>query len=155
MIMTCIGVNNYHLFLQFMVLTFIYFGLALAFNVYYNFYIEFEYSKEYILSVGLCSLILGVSQLGSIYYAYSMSTWYFGMASRNLHAVEESMAGETYNKAEYWGLVEKQDGCKDAKCSSDHDHKKSIPIPGPQGGRYNDNKNKIFLYTKKSSISNF
>jgi len=34
-----------------------------------------------------------------------MLKWYYGMATRNMHAVEESMAGTTYNKAHYWGLT--------------------------------------------------
>lgn len=40
-----------------------------------------------------------------------MLHWYSGMASKNMHAVEEAAAGNTYTKAEFWGLLggEKQD----------------------------------------------
>lgn len=99
MVMNCIGVNNYHLFLQFMVLTFLYFGTGLFLNVYYNLYLDFEQSKSYLLTVGLGSLIVGITQAGSMWYAYTMVKWYFSLAARNMHAVEESASGTTYNNA--------------------------------------------------------
>ena len=34
-----------------------------------------------------------------------MFRWYFGMACRNMHAVEETATGATYNKALYWGII--------------------------------------------------
>jgi len=40
MVMNCIGVNNYHMFLQFMALTLTYFGLGFLLNVYFNFYVD-------------------------------------------------------------------------------------------------------------------
>jgi hypothetical protein len=36
---------------------------------------------------------------GCAYYCYSLLTWYLAMASRGVHAVEESIAGTTYSKA--------------------------------------------------------
>jgi hypothetical protein len=116
------------------VLTFFYFGTGLFLNLYYNFYVDFEYSPTYLLSVSLTSVIIGLSQAGSAYYAYSMCNWYFGMATRNVHAVEESIAGTTYNNAEYWGLIEK-DG-KDC-CEKEHKSvdKKVAAIPF---GKIND-----------------
>ena len=40
-----------------------------------------------------------------MYYAYSMGTWYFGMAARNMHAIEETIAGALYNKSDAVGLT--------------------------------------------------
>jgi hypothetical protein len=34
-----------------------------------------------------------------------MLLWYLQMAKKNMHAVEQSISGNTYNKAEYWGLL--------------------------------------------------
>ena len=31
------------------------------------------------------------------------------MAGRNLHAVEETASGATYNKALYWGIIKEED----------------------------------------------
>jgi hypothetical protein len=33
-----------------------------------------------------------------------MLSWYYGMAKKNMHAVEQSITGTIYNKAQYWGL---------------------------------------------------
>ena len=83
-------------------------------------------------------LIVAVCQAGSAYYAYSMLAWYYGMAIRNMHAVEESMTGTIYNKADYWGLT-------------GENHKEGEQVPNHDACC--DNK-RIFLYTKKSRYSN-
>ena len=85
-------------------LTALYFGFGLLTNLYFNFYIDFQWTKTYAISVGLWSFLVGISQGGSVFYAISMLRWYWSMASRNMHAVEESIAGSTYNKAEHWGM---------------------------------------------------
>ena len=40
--------------------------------------------------------------MGSMLYALFMLKWYFGMAIRNIHAIEESIAGSVYNKIQFW-----------------------------------------------------
>jgi hypothetical protein len=58
MVMNCIGANNYHLFLQFMFLTMVFFSFGGALNVYYNFYLDFKTTYDYTLKVGIVSLIV-------------------------------------------------------------------------------------------------
>jgi hypothetical protein len=43
-------------------------------------------------------------QAGIFLYAGSMLKWYFSMASRNMHAIEESIAGTTYCRSEYFKI---------------------------------------------------
>jgi hypothetical protein len=88
MVMNCIGVNNYHIFLQFMLLTFVYFSFGLYLNVKYNFYIDFKYETSYMLRNSIVCGGTALMQGGSGWYAYSMLTWYFKMASKNMHAIE-------------------------------------------------------------------
>lgn len=114
MLLNCIGVNNYHMFLQFMFLVALYFSVGLGLNVYYNFYLEYEPSKDYWCSVGITSLVVALKQIGCIFYSQNMLKWYFRMSIRGLNCVEESIAGEAYNKASYWGYVEKM-GLEKAK----------------------------------------
>jgi len=61
-----------------------------SYNVYYNFYIDFKYDYFYATKVLIFSFIVLVGELGSVYYAYSMLGWYWGMATRNMHCVEEN-----------------------------------------------------------------
>lgn len=43
-------------------------------------------------------------QAGIIFYAGNMLRWYFSMASRNMHAIEESIAGTTYCRSEFFKI---------------------------------------------------
>ena len=49
---------------------------------------------------GLALLLQG----GIIFYAGNMFRWYFSMASRNMHAIEESIAGTTYCRSEFFKI---------------------------------------------------
>ena len=90
------------------------------------------------------SLVVAVMQGGCTWYAQSMLSWYFKMASKNMHAVEQSISGNVYNKAEYWGLL---GGKNHGSCIS-----KDAPIPDPRCCEVLD---RIYLYTKPSDIDNF
>ena len=73
---------------------------GLYFNLKYNFWFDFKNEGwTYICNVWIPSAIVLIANGLSAYYCFSMLTWYFGMASRGVHAVEESMAGVTYSKA--------------------------------------------------------
>jgi hypothetical protein len=88
MVMNCVGVNNYHIFVQFMFLTFLYFMYGAYLNIKYNFKDDLKMEWTYLTWTGLCSLSVLIMQLGSGYYAFTMFTWYCGMAKKNLHAIE-------------------------------------------------------------------
>ena len=68
-----------------------------------------------------------------------MLKWYYGMALRNMHAVEEVSAGSTYNKADFWGLVGdmKKKEVSDMKCLKSEDPTK-----------------RVYLFTKSSKYLN-
>ena len=54
--------------------------------------------------MALC-LILFLHNVATGYYNYQLGTWYIGsMAVRNMHAVEETMIGNLYDKARYHKL---------------------------------------------------
>ena len=128
--MNCIGINNYHIFVQFMFLTMCYFISGAYLNIRYNMWKYWVYDFSYIL----VPLLILIMQIGSAWYAQSMLKWYFEMATKNMHAVEQSITGTTYNKAQYWGLLY-DPSCGDC-CSSSSD-------------KY------IYLFTKKSKLDNF
>ena len=69
-----------------------------------------------------------------------MLYWYWGMAIRNMHAVEEASAGTIYNKADFWGLV------GDMKRKDVND----APTPGNKESSYK----RICAYTKSSKFHN-
>jgi hypothetical protein len=71
-----------------------------------------------------------------------MLKWYWGMAVRNMHCIEESMAGAIYNKADYWGLV---GDCK--KKESDN-----APVPGSKVS--DKDYDRVWVYTKCSKFHN-
>ena len=99
MVMNCIGVNNYHLFLQMICLIMVNMLYQLGLNVYYNFWVDFDFYARY-WWVLVPAFLVGLVQAGAVWYAYGMGTWYFGMASRNMHAIEETIAGSVYNKSD-------------------------------------------------------
>lgn len=76
MVMNCIGVNNYHIFVQFMFLTMCYFVSGAYLNIRYNLWkfrtLDFVYILVFVLILAI--------QLGSAWYAHSMLKWYFEMA---------------------------------------------------------------------------
>mmetsp|Transcript_10293 Transcript_10293/g.15723 ORF Transcript_10293/g.15723 Transcript_10293/m.15723 type:complete len:110 (-) Transcript_10293:424-753(-) len=84
MVMNCIGVNNYHLFLQFLAVTVTWLAMGAVLNVKYNILMEQEYYPGTIL---ICAFVL-ILQGGCTWYAWSMLKWYFTMATQNMHAVE-------------------------------------------------------------------
>jgi hypothetical protein len=43
------------------------------------------------------------------YYNYQLATWYFSMAGQNMHAIEETIIGNLYDKAKYHQLYSKND----------------------------------------------
>jgi hypothetical protein len=88
MVMNCIGVNNYHIFIQFMALTFGYFAAGAYINLKYNFYFDFSYQREYMFSNTIVSVFILIMQIGSAWYAQSMFFWYVKMAKKNMHAIE-------------------------------------------------------------------
>lgn len=45
--------------------------------------------------------MLALHNLGTWYYNYQLAKWYLSMASRNMHAVEEVMIGQVYDKARF------------------------------------------------------
>ena len=102
MVMNCIGVNNYHLFIQFMILVVTFMSFSFYLNLKYNFYLDCKNENAYkfkVLPVSFCALVL---QVGSALYAAFMLKWYYGMAGRNIHALEESLSGQVYNKIDFW-----------------------------------------------------
>lgn len=139
MVMNCIGINNYHIFLQFMILVFSYETTGALLNLYYNFYIDFRYESGYMYGVFTMSLLALITQVGSAVYSFTMLNWYSGMTTRNMHAVEESMAGNTYTKASFWGLT--------------GDMKKKDPTKAPVPCK-EDYSKRIYLYTKRSRFEN-
>ena len=95
MVMNCIGINNYHIFIQFMFLTMCYFLSGAYLNIKYNMWKQPIFDWVYIL----VPLLVLAMQLGSAWYAHSMLKWYYEMACKNMHAVEQSITGTIYNKA--------------------------------------------------------
>ena len=88
MVMNCIGVNNYHIFIQFMAITFTYFAFGGYLNLKYNFWIDFKYEKGYMFSNSVVAVLILGMQVGSAWYAQSMFFWYVKMAKKNMHAIE-------------------------------------------------------------------
>lgn len=72
-----------------------------------------------------------------------MLKWYWGMAIRNMHCVEESTAGVIYNKADFWGLV---GDCKKKDINA-------APVPGGKGSE-NNVYERVYVYTKSSKYHN-
>ena len=138
MVMNCIGVNNYHLFLQFIPVTALSFLISIYCNLKYNFVLE---STFYASTSLFCFLFL-LFQVGCVYYAFSMAKDYFGLALKNMHAVEQSIAGNTYNKASFWGLL----GPKRDKTQGD-----KAPLPDPKSCCVED---RVYFYTKQSKLDN-
>ena len=134
MVMNCIGINNYHIFIQFMFLTMCYFISGAYLNIKYNMWKFWIFDWVYII----VPLLVLVMQIGSAWYAYSMLKWYYEMACKNMHAIEQSITGTIYNKAQYWGLLtDEKDKAAHAHCCSTN------------SDEY------IYLYTKKSRSENF
>ena len=69
-----------------------------------------------------------------------MLKWYWGMALRNMHAVEEAESGATYNKADFWGLV--------------GDMKKKDIANAPTPGNKDSTYLRVCSYTKCSKFHN-
>jgi hypothetical protein len=67
-----------------------------------------------------------------------MLNWYWGMAVRNMHAVEEAAAGNTYNKADFWGFV--------------GDMKRKDVNDAPMPGNKNSASLRVCSYTKSSKF---
>jgi len=83
----------------------VFFGYGAIINVKYNFWYDFRYQQDYYQQILITSIfVLGV-QIGVFLYAFSMVTGYFSKACRNLHAIEETISGGTYNKALFWGII--------------------------------------------------
>jgi len=128
MVMNCVGVNNYHLFLQFMVATILHSSLSLYLNLKYNVYVDYysqtTVKKGYLAWTAPAVFSMALVQVGVGVYAGSLLRWYAGMASRNMHAIEESLAGTVYNRADYWGVTAKnaqgQEAQQDTCCSNHH-----------------------------------
>jgi hypothetical protein len=101
MVMNCIGVNNYPLFLHFLPLVALNFYFGMFLNIKYNFVYE---SAFYISStwMAVCFLLL---QIACAYYSTSMTKEYYKLAFKGMHSVEQTIAGNTYNKASFWGLT--------------------------------------------------
>ncbi len=51
----------------------------------------------------LC-VILFLHNVATAYYNYQLAKWYFSMAFKNMHAVEETIIGNLYDKARYHKL---------------------------------------------------
>jgi hypothetical protein len=49
-------------------------------------------------------VILFLHNVATGYYNYQLATWYFQMSFTNMHAVEETLIGNLYDKARYHKL---------------------------------------------------
>ena len=120
MLMNCIGANNYHLFFQFLVLVGIYmffcFYLNMKYNFYQDYYLNPNAKPRYLLWIIPASLNVSLVQLGLTWYCQNMFRWYASMASRNMHAVEESRAGQIYDRSDHWGVTKTQSQCESKEC---------------------------------------
>jgi hypothetical protein len=92
-----------------MVLIIMFFGYGGLLNLEYNFWYDARNEASWYLRILWPSILMLILQVGSVAYAISMLTWYAGMATRNMHAVEETASGATYNKALYWGIIKDDD----------------------------------------------
>ena len=116
MAINCIGINNYKLFTLFLVTT-----ILVRFYPY-NFILKHlivssivnvkvtmtNVEDQTYLSFFL-SLVLLIHNLATCYYNYQLATWYFSMAGKNMHAVEETIIGNVYDKARYHQLISKDE----------------------------------------------
>ena len=122
MLMNCIGVNNYHLFFQFIFFVGVQNLFCTYLNVKYNFYLDYYKNPtakpRYLLWMIPASLNVSLVSLGLVYYCQSMFSWYLSMASRNMHAVEETRAGQIYNRSDYWGVTKSDSNCKSKECQT-------------------------------------
>jgi hypothetical protein len=86
----CIGRNNYKLFLLFLSLAFCFavfsLGLTLV-SIWFYFFGHMGWLSKFY------SIVMLVHNAGGVYYAGSMSKWYYGMACKNMHSVEETIIG--------------------------------------------------------------
>ena len=49
----------------------------------------------------ILTLVLLIHNLCVLYYCFQLSKWYFSMGTRNMHAVEEVIIGQLYDKARF------------------------------------------------------
>ena len=164
MVMNCIGVNNYHLFLQMILFVFLNMTYGLGLNLYYNFYVDFKASAELVgwncLFVVAPAFLVAVVQIGAIYYAYSMGSWYVDMATRNMNAIEETIASTLYNKSDAVGLTGKkvENCCKPktekVKTDKDNNHMEITTDDLSGWNNFTAPSQRVWMYTKSSTIDN-
>ncbi|CDW80113.1 erf2p [Stylonychia lemnae] len=98
----CIGVNNYHLFIVFLhaSITFLLFSFAIALK-----YTVYDYRWEVFSTTDkVLAVILLIHNPLTAYYNYALITMYTKTCRRNMHAVEESIIGSTYDKGKFHKL---------------------------------------------------
>jgi hypothetical protein len=100
MAINCIGINNYHLFALFLTVTLLDLGVSLLVNLASLVPQWPSYGK---LEAALC-IVLALHNAGTLFYNFQLARWYLGMAARNMHAVEELMIGQLYDKARFHKL---------------------------------------------------
>lgn len=45
-----------------------------------------------------------VHNFGCVYYAYALFHWYLAMSFKNMHSIEETAIGSTYDKARFYKI---------------------------------------------------
>ena len=86
---------------------------ALGLNLFYNFYHDFKKEWNY-LWVLVPSFVVACVQFGALFYS---------LAIRNMHALEETIAGNTYNKSDALGITG-DEVCKTEECCKKPDDSK-------------------------------
>ena len=64
-----------------------------------NMMVESNAWREQGIVIGCYTVGILIHNVSSIYYAVSMTRYYFGLASSGMHALEETIMGETFDKA--------------------------------------------------------
>eukprot|EP00347_Sterkiella_histriomuscorum_P004918 403358582 len=95
----CIGINNYHIFIVFLHSTITFLLLSFLLNLKYTF-LNYEFANQTPVE-SLLSIILLIHNPLTAYYNYALLTMYTKNIKRNIHAVEESIIGSTYDKARF------------------------------------------------------
>jgi len=86
----CIGRNNYKCFILFLGLAFLFASTSLLMTVLS---IWFYFMSEMTIWIKVYAILQLVHNAGCTYYSYSMCKWYYSMALKNIHSVEETMIG--------------------------------------------------------------
>lgn len=108
MAINCIGINNYNLFFLFLMTTQMDFFACLVTNLWN---LKASWASYTWGSMTLC-VILALHNMATWYYNFQLAKWYLRMAARNMHAVEEVIIGQLYDKARFHKLIAK---CDDPK----------------------------------------